>query len=138
MEKVTIKQIRYDLTWQVRHEVMYPDFPFDHIKLENDEEGLHFGLYIDHQLTSVVSLFRKGNDYQFRKFATRAIAQGSGYGSSLLAHLINHVKEKGALRLWCNARVSAAGFYERFGLEQTGPVFINDEIDFVRMKIDWL
>ena len=29
MEKVQIEEIRFDLTWNIRHEVMYPDLPYD-------------------------------------------------------------------------------------------------------------
>lgn len=137
MKDYTIKQIPYDSTWPIRHEVMYPEFPFDHIKLPMDSEGLHFGLFKKKKLISVVSLFREGNVYQLRKFATLAAVQGSGYGSALLAYLIAYVQEQHAERLWCNARVVAAGFYEKFGMKKTGDVFVDDEIDFVCMELIW-
>lgn len=136
MRKVKIEQIDYQLTWQIRHEVMYPDLPFDLIKLDDDDKGLHFGLSVDHQLTSVVSLFSDGDIYQFRKFATLATAQGSGYGSSLLKYVISYTTDKGGKQLWCNARLSALGFYERFGFERTGEVFTKNDIDFVRMELN--
>lgn len=136
MEIVKIEQIAYQRTWQLRHEVMYPDLPFDQIKLANDAEGIHFGLVADGQLTSVVSLFNTAGIYQFRKFATRKNLQGSGYGSALLRHIISYTHEKAAAQLWCNARVSASGFYERFGLVKSGPVYTENSIDFVRMELN--
>jgi GNAT superfamily N-acetyltransferase len=135
MPEVQIEQIRFDLTWRIRHEVMYPDLPFDAIKLENDPNGIHFGLYTNDQLIAVVSLFKLGPAYQFRKFATRVSAQGKGYGTLLLKHIISHVKDAGAERLWCNARVSAAAFYSKFGFKETDQLSRNNDIDFVIMEL---
>ncbi|ATP58843.1 GNAT family N-acetyltransferase [Pedobacter ginsengisoli] len=136
MPEVHIEQIRTDLTWRIRHEVMYPDLPFDAIKLANDEEGIHFGLFVGNQLASVVSLFNKGNIYQFRKFATIVELQGKGYGSLLLDHIISFVKTFGAIKLWCNARVSAIPFYNKFGFIQTDKISTNNGIDFVIMELE--
>lgn len=135
MNDIQIEQIRPDITWRIRHEVMYPNLPFDSIKLEEDENGMHFGLFAGGQLTSVVSLFHTGRIYQFRKFATIVSAQGKGYGSLLLNHLINYVKSIGAEKLWCNARVSATGFYSKFGFIETDQRYVSNDIDFVIMEL---
>lgn len=136
MKKIRIEQIRFDLTWRIRHEVMYPDLPFEAIKLPGDEQGTHFGLYVDDELTSVVSLFNIGKVYQFRKFATINAAQGQGYGALLLAHLIDEVKLKKAEKLWCNSRVSATGFYRKFGFRETDRRSVSNGIDFVIMELE--
>ncbi|WP_316816239.1 GNAT family N-acetyltransferase [Pedobacter nyackensis] len=135
MEKIQIEQIRFELTWRIRHQVMYPDLPFDSIKLENDADGIHFGLYAQDQLTAVVSLFNIDQIYQFRKFATIVSAQGKGYGSMLLKYIIDYVKNIGAEKLWCNARVSATGFYSKLGFIQTDQRSVSNGIDFVIMEL---
>ena len=135
MEEVQIEQIRFELTWRIRHEVMYPDLPFDSIKLENDAEGIHFGLYAGEWLTAVVSLFNVNNIYQFRKFATIVRAQGKGYGKLLLQYIIDYTRQAGGEKLWCNARVSAVGFYEKYGFVQTEHRSVNNDIDFVIMEL---
>jgi GNAT superfamily N-acetyltransferase len=135
MEEIQIEQIRFDLTWRIRHEVMYPDLPYDTIKLDNDEEGTHFGLFVHNRLTAVVSVFNKDKIYQFRKFATIESAQGKGYGSLLLNYIINYMKDMGAEKIWCNARVSAAGFYNKFGFTQTDQRTVSNGIDFVIMEL---
>ena len=135
MNNIHIEQIRQDITWRIRHEVMYPNLPFDSIKLEEDKNGMHFGLFDNGQLTSVVSLFHVGPVYQFRKFATIISAQGKGYGTLLLNHLINYVKTIGAKKLWCNARVSASGFYSKFGFTETDQRYVSNDIDFVIMEL---
>lgn len=135
MEKIHIEQIRHDLTWRVRHEAMYPDQPYDTIKLSNDADGLHFGLFSGNQLTSVISLFSVGQRYQFRKFATVPAAQGKGYGSLLLQHTIDYVKNIGATRLWCNARASVSPYYAKFGFSETEERFSNLGLEFVIMQL---
>ena len=115
---------------------MYPDEPFDMIKLAEDPDGMHFGLYEGEWLTAVVSLFEKGKVFQFRKFATLTAKQGMGYGTALLEYIIAHCRQQGAEKLWCNARVSAEGFYAKFGFLPVGEVFVQHGLDFVRMELD--
>jgi predicted GNAT family N-acyltransferase len=134
-DHVQIEQIRYELTWRIRHEVMYPDLPFSAIKLPADPDGVHFGLYAGDQLTSVVSVFYQGRCYQFRKLATLNAAQGKGYGSMLLSYIIAYITREGADTIWCNARVSALKFYEKFGFRQKGDYFSEHGIDFVIMEL---
>jgi len=135
MEKAHIEQIRVDLAWRIRHEVMYPTLPFEVIKLQDDDKGIHFGLFADNRLTAVVSLFNIGNSYQFRKFATIATAQGKGYGTQLLNYIIDYAKAMGAGKLWCNSRVSAIGFYNKFGFIETDQRSVSNDIDFVIMEL---
>jgi ribosomal protein S18 acetylase RimI-like enzyme len=134
-DHVQIEQIRYELTWRIRHEVMYPDLPFEAIKLPTDPDGIHFGLYAGDHLTSVISVFSQGHRYQFRKFATINAAQGKGYGSMLLSYVIAYIRQEGGNTIWCNARISAMGFYERFGFRPRGDYFSEHGIDFVIMEL---
>lgn len=136
MPKIQIEQIHPALTWRIRHEAMYPDMPFNSVKLQNDDEGIHFGLYADNELSSVVSLFERGEACQFRKFATLPEAQGKGYGSLLLAHIIEFIKKTGAKKIWCNARVNAAPFYTRFGFRKTATTYSENGFDFVIMELE--
>lgn len=138
MDNIIIKEIDHQLTWPIRHEVMYPNLPLDVIKLPHEEAGLHFGVFVNGNLTSVISLFWEGKVYQFRKFATLANAQGCGYGSALLRHVIQYSKDQGAETLWCNGRLTALGFYKKFGFEQSGEVFTKKQIDFVKMQLNAL
>ena len=64
-----IEQITPELTWRLRHEVLYPETPIYKMWMDEDDDGYHFGAFTENQLVGVVSLFSKGMDYQFRKFA---------------------------------------------------------------------
>ncbi|WP_293788471.1 GNAT family N-acetyltransferase [uncultured Pedobacter sp.] len=131
---VQIEQIFPSLTWRIRHETMYPELPFDSVKLADDFEGIHFGLYLDHKLTGVVSLFYEGDVYQFRKLAILPGAQKAGLGTQLMAYILDFCKIQKATKLWCNARVNAKEFYFKFGFLETDQTFFKDGYDFVIME----
>ena len=54
--------------------------------------------------------------WQLRGMATDPAVRGSGAGRVLLGSSLALVAERGGDLLWCDARVTAAGFYERMGL----------------------
>ncbi len=59
--------------------------------------------------------------------------QGKGYGSMLLNQLIKEATERGVKILWCNARQTAANFYQKFGLEVSSEKWLQGGIEYVRM-----
>ena len=134
MMLIQIEQIFPSLTWKIRHEVMYPELPLDSVKLADDFEGIHFGLYLEHKLTGVVSIFNEGDVYQFRKLAILSDAQKSGLGTQLMDHILDFCKIQKASKLWCNARVNAKEFYYKFGFHETEKTFFKDGYDFVVME----
>ena len=123
-------------TYLLRHEVLWPDKPLDHVKLENDAAGYHYGAFFDDQLVAVVSLFVDGDEARFRKFATAPAYQRQGIGSALLRYTVAEARRLGARRLWCDARQDSAAFYARFGLQPEGAVFYKDSIPYLRMGME--
>ncbi|EJU00560.1 hypothetical protein DACRYDRAFT_80768 [Dacryopinax primogenitus] len=104
---------------------------------------------------------------RFRKFATDPMYQGKGVGSALLKHVLDFLTRpellganveddpetgvtpsseeggKGCVRVWCDARWDARGFYERFGMrairpagKEDGPTFWKGDVAYVRMVLD--
>ncbi|MDC1162202.1 GNAT family N-acetyltransferase [Tenacibaculum sp.] len=69
------------------------------MKLPNDENARHFGLFIDDEIASVISLFMENEEVQFREFATLVGFQGLGYGTILLKSIIDLVKKEGVKKL---------------------------------------
>jgi len=132
---IDLKQIRADETWALRHRVMWPDKPIDFVILPNDEEGLHYGLFENGQLVSVISMFVRGEQAQFRKFATDTAYQSKGYGSRLLVYLIETSRDLNIKELNCDARITAISFYKRFGMEIDSEVFQKSGKDFIRMSL---
>ena len=127
-----IKTITYKDTYDIRHQVMWPDRPLEYIKLDNDPIGKHYGYFIEDKLVSVISLFIKGSSAQFRKFATLEAYQGQGYGSKLLSYVLESMTSLDYI--WCNARLEKSMFYESFGMTKTDETFEKGGISYIIMK----
>jgi phosphoribosylformimino-5-aminoimidazole carboxamide ribotide isomerase len=134
MDSIQIRDTPLEIAWAMRKEVMYPGETIDFVKLEDDNSGMHWGLYVEDQIVSVISVFERNRVIQFRKFATTAGMQRKGYGTSLLHHVIDWAHTNGMKCVWCNARKSAAGFYEKFGMIQNGPGWEKNGIEFIKME----
>ncbi len=128
--KISIEQIRPELTWYRRQKVLYPAQKLYEMEMDEDLDGIHFGAFTENKLITVVSLFPKGNDFQFRKFAVDADYQGKGIGNILLAYVTDFAQADGGKRMWCNARLSAIGFYLKSGFEHTGQLFSKNGFDY--------
>lgn len=63
--------------------------------------------------------------WRFRAMAVATTLQGSGYGRQILTAGIERVRAEGAEVVWCHARDSAQGFYERLGMAVVGDGFID-------------
>ena len=134
-KKMKIEAIKASETWEIRHKVMWPDQPFEFVQLEEDNAGLHFGVFDQDKLVSVVSCFIANTEMQFRKLATLEEYQGKGIATLLLNHILKLAKEKGLRTVWCNARTNKKSFYEKFGMMATGKTFIKSGQEFSIMEI---
>lgn len=130
-----VVEVPLDIVWGMRQKVMYPHLSLEEVKLEEDKNGVHWGIKEDGRFISVVSLFQHGHEWQFRKFATLKELQGRGYGTLLLKWLIGFVQQKGATKLWCNARVNALGFYKKQDFEPFGETWNQLGFQFVKMQL---
>ncbi|WP_431166158.1 GNAT family N-acetyltransferase [Tenacibaculum halocynthiae] len=129
-----VRQINFSDVLPIRHKVMWPNMPVSYVKLEGDMNARHFGLFVNGKITSIISLFTKNNEVQFRKFATLIEYQGLGHGTVLLKNIINVIKKEGAKRIWCNARVEKEKFYKKFDLKATTNKFSKGGIEYVIME----
>lgn len=134
MLKPEIAEITAAETLRIRHEVMWPDRTIDYVKLPYDNQGQHFGLFINGQLISVISLFIENQQAQFRKFATLNVHQGKGFGSQLLQHVFFLAEQQQFKRIWCNARTDKSSYYAKFGMKETDNTFKKGGIDYVIME----
>ncbi len=151
---LTIQPITPEQTYPLRHRVLWPDKSPEYVKVENDAEGYHFGGFRQGELIAVISLFVTGevarpglaNPGQanpvsswiglarFRKFAVHPDHQHQGIGTALLRHVMAEAKRLGAVSLWCDARLDAADFYRRFGMEAVSEVFYKGPIPYARFS----
>jgi GNAT superfamily N-acetyltransferase len=104
--------------------------------LERDPATAHYAaLAGDGSVLAVGSVMEEGHprdpregDWRVRGMATRPDLRGRGLGGLVLVALERHARERGARRLWCNARTGARAFYERAGWSIEGEEFEIPEI----------
>lgn len=100
------------------------------MEMDEDQDGIHFGAFTDNKLIGVVSLFQRDDAFQFRKFAVDPDYQGNGIGNKMLTYITDFAKADGGKTIWCNARLSAIGFYLKNGFHQTGSLFSKNGFDY--------
>lgn len=54
--------------------------------------------------------------FQFRGMASAPEVRGKGYADAVMRAMIDRLRAGAPALLWCNARLNAVGFYERFGM----------------------
>jgi GNAT superfamily N-acetyltransferase len=133
-QEVTIRAIDAQDTLDIRHAVLWPERARHELILEDDSEGTHVGAYVGDKLVSVISLFTTEHGLRFRKFATLDAWQGKGIGTRLLQHTIDTAASTGTTQIWCDARVSAKGFYQGLGFEADPTEFFKDGIAYTVMR----
>ena len=130
-----VEQVFPTLTWRIRKLAMYPGKEIVDMKLPIDFHGVHFGLYYNHELTAVVSLFADGDVAQFRKMAVLPANQRKGFGRLLLNHVLDYCRTQNITKLWCNARTNAKDFYKKIGFATTGEPYLQNQIEYIKMEI---
>ncbi|WP_162651357.1 GNAT family N-acetyltransferase [Lentilitoribacter sp. Alg239-R112] len=128
----SIKPISAEDTYPLRRKVLWPNGPDALVLLADDHlpSTQHFGLFEADQLIGVISLFEQDGAMQFRKLAVDHAIQGKGYGTALLAHVLDVAQSSGTKRLWCNARVTAMPFYARFGFSAEPDSFFKGDEEY--------
>lgn len=116
-------------TYHIRHKVLAPKLGLDAIKFQNDDDedlSFHLGAFIDGQLVSVASFFYEKHpkfpdlhQYQLRGMATLPEFERKGLSSELLKVAFPIIRQNFCTLVWCNARKSAVGFYEKVGFLRT-------------------
>jgi predicted GNAT family N-acyltransferase len=127
-----LKQIDFRDTYPIRHKMLRPGRPVETCHFEGDDNDLtfHLGAYINEELASIASFYFKSHpeieeehQYQLRGMATLPEHQNKGLSRALLRTAFPIIQNNHVNLLWCNARTSAQGFYEKVGFEVVSDVF---------------
>ncbi len=132
---MNIRTISWEQTIPLRHRVLWPNQPPEYCYIDGDEDGQHFGAYIDDKLVCVASVYLDENRARLRKFATDVSYQNQGLGSTVLRYIISSLREAGVEYFWCDARESALGFYQRFGMHKNSERFYKKNIPYFKMEV---
>lgn len=127
-----IKEITSGETFSVRHPVLREGKPIESCAFEGDNlsSTKHFGLFVDENLTAVVSvyqnnssIFKNQNQFQIRGMAVLKDFQKKGFGEELVLCCEDYIKSKNGELIWFNARENAVPFYKKLGYEVFGEQF---------------
>jgi len=130
-----IRNITWEQTIPLRHAVLWPNKPPEYCHLDDDEDSLHFGAFIDSVLVSVASVSIQNNKARLRKFATDTMYQNQGIGSKMMVHIIESIKGPHAEYFWCDARETALDFYKRFGMRESSDRFYKAGTAYFKMEV---
>lgn len=121
---LAVRTITAAETRWLRMEVLRPGRPAaDSVYPGDDDRAtFHLGAFRDGALVGVASVYDEARDatrreWRLRGMATAPAVRGSGAGRALLERVTTEVAARGGGELWCNARVSAQGFYARAGFQ---------------------
>lgn len=81
----------------------------------------------DGMVIGCATVIENEGSLQLRGMATAPEWQGQGVGAKVLAAVHTHASTQG-LPLWCNARESAVGFYQKNGWQTEGTRFDVPEV----------
>ena len=124
MSSVTVDEVPAEETYALRGAVLRPNGGEITWAGDEDPETFHLAARTpDGQVVGVVRFSPAPcpwrplatAPWQLRGMATEAAVRGSGAGRALLDDGLARVATRGGDVVWCDARVSAAGFYERRG-----------------------
>ena len=124
-----IREITADETRSLRQSILRPHqtlaecvYPGD-----RDAETFHLGVFDRNTLVTIASvyaeretrfdMFEVDSQFRLRGMATIEHYRGRGMGAALLHECLRRSWSAGANLLWCNARTSASGYYDKMGFQ---------------------
>lgn len=127
---IRVEPVPVDRIIDLRHQVLRQGLPREEAIFEGDRkpDALHVGAFDGDRVVGCVTLhvsrWEEQPAWQLRGMAVAPGHQKSGVGRALLAAVDEHVAMNGDQSiLWCNARVPAAGFYQKHGWKIVSEVF---------------
>ena len=133
MQDFSIHLAKSSEVLELRHQVLRPHQSLIECRYDVDDlsETRHWKASTsDNKTIGVITLFpenlndqTKSQGYRIRGMAVSPKAQGLGVGVTLLKHAISDKQLDRKGYVWCNARKSAVGFYQKNGFEIYGDSF---------------
>jgi predicted GNAT family N-acyltransferase len=120
---VTVDEVAPEITYPLRAAVLRPDGGEITWAGVEDPATFHLAARTDERVVGVVRFSPAAcpwrpearSPWQLRGMATDPAVRGTGAGRLLVDDGLARVAARGGDLVWCDARVAAAGFYERMG-----------------------
>ncbi|HEX4483122.1 MAG TPA: GNAT family N-acetyltransferase [Solirubrobacteraceae bacterium] len=125
MPDESARQIPIERTRALRQSILRPHESVEQLAGEEPRDAYAVGAFDREELLAVGFVAPDGppGSWRVRAMATAAGARGRGFGGAVLGALVDHAREHGGVRVWCNARSPARAFYERAGFHATSEEF---------------
>ena len=101
-----------------------------------DYDSLHCYFWDDGKVLAYLRAFRL-DESTIKLGRVLTLTHGKGMGRELMKNAIEAVKSNFEFKkILISAQKYAIGFYEKFGFKVTSEVYLEDEIEHVRMELD--
>jgi GNAT superfamily N-acetyltransferase len=129
---IEVKQIRTEMTYDLRHKILRPHQGMEDCKYDTDDRigSFHVGAFYQGQLISIASFcvennpdFPMGKQYRLRAMATLEDYRRVGAGREVVRYAEDILKGNGIEFLWCKGRTTVQAYYQRLGFQAYGEVF---------------
>ena len=130
-------------THGLRHRVLRPHQDISAMSWLGDEspQCFHFGFINNDMIVGIATIFKNpiqnssqkisvnptGLGFQLRGMATSPEIREKGIGRKLIEACVAKAQENDASYIWCDARVSALGFYQKMGFQIVSAEFVKPE-----------
>ena len=117
MARFEVRPVPLAETRALRQRVLRPHQSVGELAGDEPTGAVAFGAFDGDELVAVGLVGPDGEpgDWRVRGMATQPHARGRGAGTQILDRLVQYAIAHGAGRVWCNARTSALGLYQRAG-----------------------
>lgn len=130
-ELIIVELIKYNSqefqqAGQLRYELFFAEhgLSWDVVQDERQANYFHGAILKQNLLVAYGQLVPQDNRiYQICQMVVKPGYQGQNYGSRIIYFLIEKARQEKAIALTLNARLSAVGFYQKFGFQTQGEQF---------------
>lgn len=125
-----VQRVSLEQTRGLRQAILRPHETVAELAAEEPAGAVAVGAFDHGELVAVGLIMPDGGPggWRVRGMATAPHARGVGFGAAVLDALVAHALERGASRIWCNARTPARSLYERAGFR-----VVSDEFELPRI-----
>jgi len=137
-EPITFSKILAKDTWCLRNKILRPHQGLDACQFSSDnlEDSFHIGAFHNQSIVGIASVFCEAppsgnsdkNKWRLRGMAVDDLYRSKGLGRVLLMLSKEYARQRGGVCFWCNARSTAALFYEKLGMSKVSEEFVIEGI----------
>jgi GNAT superfamily N-acetyltransferase len=130
MHGMHVQEVSLEQTRALRQAILRPHETLEQLAADEPAGAFAVGAFVEGELVAVGLIAPDGGPgaWRVRGMATAPHARGAGAGTAVLGALLGHALERGASRVWCNARTPARSLYERAGFR-----VISEEFELPRI-----